>query len=202
MYKPLRENIIDLYPIPVSEQVIPRVYQGKTISQVDSLSLTANGRKLRRHNTPGLIYGKFQVPKSSNGNNKKGWDTILSSPTSDSMFRESSLFKIVIRKHPKIKSSPILGVILVHFLRPDAVPLTVRKASSHYLYHHTNVRNIQFEHGVMVPVGKRVDIRTSSLSNYVPTHKNKVITDKLGMTERQLHLSLRDFNQLFYDSSP
>ena len=55
MYKPLRENIIDLYPIPVGEQVIPRVYQGKTISQVDYLSLTANGRKLRRHNTPGLI---------------------------------------------------------------------------------------------------------------------------------------------------
>ena len=55
MNKPSRENTINLYPIPVSEQVIPRVYQGKTISQVDSLSLTANGRKLRRHNTPDLI---------------------------------------------------------------------------------------------------------------------------------------------------
>ena len=52
----------------------------------------------------------------------------------------------------------------------------------------------------MVPLEKRLDICTSSISNYLHTH-NKDKRDKQGMTNQDLHLSLRDFNQLFYDSS-
>ena len=96
-----------------------------------------------------------------------GWKTILSYPTSDIILH--SLFKIVIKKEQQIKTSAIIGIILVQFLPNNGVPLSVRKASSHYLHYHLNVRNIAFEHGVMVPAEKRLDLRTASISKYLPT---------------------------------
>ena len=176
------------------------MHQGKTTSQYKALSIIANEKKLQRNNIPGLIYGKFQVPKCARGKNRKGSDTIFCSPISDSTFYSHLLFKIVIWKEPKIKTSPIIGIILVQFLPCDGVPSSVRMASSHYLYHHTNVRNIDYEHGIMVPMEKPLDLCTSSISKYLPTRNNRK-RDKQGMINRDLHLSLRDFNQLFYDSS-
>ena len=111
MNKTIWENTIDLYPIPVSKQVIPRVYLGNPISRDKSLFIISKGKKLQRNNTPGLIYGKFQLPNHARGNNQMGWKTILSYPTSD--INLHSLFKIVIRKEPQIKTSHIIGII--HF---------------------------------------------------------------------------------------
>ena len=89
---------------------------------------------------------------------------------------------------------------MVQFIHNDEVPLSVRKASSHYLDHHSNVRNIEFEHGVMVPAKSRLDLRTSSITKYLLA-RNKGKKDVHGITNRDLHLSLLDFNQLFYDLS-
>ena len=99
-----------------------------------------------------------------------GWKTILSYPTSD--INLHSLFKIVIWKEPQIKTSPIIGIIVVQFLPNNGVPLSVRNASSHYLHYHSNVRNIAFEHGVMVPAEKRFDPCNASILKYLPT-RNK-----------------------------
>ena len=103
-------------------------------------------------------------------------------------------------KEPKIKTNSIIGIILIQFPPNNGVPLSVRKISSHYLYHHSNVRNIKFEHGVMGPAEKHLDLPILYISKYLPT-RNKGKMDVHGMNDRNLKLSLLDFNKLFHDSS-
>ena len=161
---------MDEYLVPEVHQVIPQVYQGKHISRKAALGIIGNGKKLLRQNTPGLIYGKHQVPYSPRSKNKKNWRTILCCPTSHRLWQTHSVFKIVIRKE---EDSPIIGIVLVQFLPNDGVSNNIRNASTYYLNEHSNVRNIDYEFGTMVPAQKRLDIRTSCLTKYTPTHKKR-----------------------------
>ena len=195
--KALTVKTLDLYLVPEVDQVIPQVYQGKNISRKAALDIIAEGKPYLRQNTPGLIYGKHQVPISAGSQNKMNWRTILGCPLSDRLWQSHSVFKIVIRKE---KHSPIIGVVLVQFLPNDGVSNNIRDASTFYLDQHSNVRNIEFEYGRMVPAQKRLDIRTSCLTKYTRTRNNG--NSKLPvMSEHQLGVSLFEFNQLFYQSS-
>ena len=99
MNKLMRENTTDLHPIPVTKQVIPRVYLGKTILQDKALSIISKGKKIQRNNTPYLIYDKFKLPNHACGDNQMGWKTILSFPTSN--INLHSLFKKIFGKNHK-----------------------------------------------------------------------------------------------------
>jgi len=155
--------------------------------------LITSSKKLPRRNVPGLIYGKNQVPASAQSRNSLGWKTIIGAPLKPSKFNSESLYHIKIKdnllgKHDDIK---------IQFLHENGFPNLVRRATSFYLSYHNHVRDIPFEAGTMVPAGMRFDPRTSCPIKYSSSTTKMSSQQKNIMSERDLHLALLQFNELF-----
>ncbi len=137
------------------------------------------------------------MPASPRSRKSLGWKSIIGSPSKPSKFNYESLYHIKIKdnllgKHDEIK---------IQFLHDNSVPTLVRRATSFYLSCHNHVRDIPFEAGTMVPAGMRFDPRTSCPIKYSSSTTKMNSQKKNIMSERDLHLALLQFNELFRQSS-
>jgi len=79
--------------------------------------------------------------------------------------------------------------------------MSVRKASSYYMNNHSNVKVTKHESGLMVPIGLRFYPRLGAIVNYQKCLQKRKEKTLLEMSDRDQHLALVDFNQLFMESS-
>ena len=186
---------------PFRDQVIPQVYNSNRISHKEAFKMITKGLKLQRKNIPGLTYHPDQAPSGSRDFPKNNnWKTVIRPPTETS--KTPFVFKIEIRNPAKGKKlGTLLSVVLVKFLSEDGVPPRVRNASTYFLNTHSNVRVTDHETGVMVPIGERYDPRSYRNVNYQTCSKKQKQCQQFVLSEREQHLSLLDFNELFLKSS-
>ena len=163
--------------------------------------MITKGSKLQRKNIPGLTYHPDQAPSGTRDFPKNNnWKTVIRPPTETS--KTPFVFKIEIRNPAKGKKlGTLLSVVLVKFLSEDGVPPRVRNASTYFLNTHSNVRVTDHETGVMVPIGERYDPRSYRNVNYQTCSKKQKQCQQFVLSEREQHLSLLDFNELFLKSS-
>jgi len=159
--------VIEVSPIPLEHQIIPLLYQDMPIDRQAALKIIEKGSKLPRQNFPGLTYRPEQAPTPGSNyvRNNWGWNKVLCSPTTYS--NSSPIYKIkIFQKDSDQNTSFLIGVILVHFLSIDGVPLSVQKASTYYMNNHLNVRETKHESSLIVPIGLRFDPRLAAIVNY------------------------------------
>ena len=135
------------------------------------------GRLGRRNHVNGLVYSASQVPTMKKNNN---WKYVLRPPSSLKNVTKKSAFQIKTE----------VGNIFVQYIEA-IVPNTIVNAVDYYLANHSIVRHVPGEKGLMVPIGRRVDIRSSALSMYKASRES-VLQSTHGSTS---------YNRLLGDSS-
>ena len=158
--------------IPLKNQLIPTIYKCEKITRNYAITLL-NGKQGRRDHTNGLVYcTTSEVPKD---NSKNGWDIVLRKPSRKNKQLQSA-FHICF---PSGNNSSVY----VEFI-DSPVHKDITQAVDYYLANHSRVRDVVGEKGDMVPIGRRVDIRTSTLSMYKATKSSAGSVDQYVLLNR------------------
>ena len=157
-WKPSQSHITYKRPniIPLEDQILPLLYKNKAIKNKKSLELLV-GKTGRRDQIDGLKYKYSQVPSC---NSNRSWANVIRKR------KDCSAFSFLNRT---------IGNIHIEYLVKE-VPMSIKTAVNFYLNNHSSVRGNKFESGEMCPVGRRVDVRTSCLTNY-KNRKRKLLGD-------------------------
>ena len=134
--------------------MIPLVMNKKRIKQADAIILLKQKAGMRKQIT-GLVFGIDQAPTQEKS---RGWPIVLRKPSRKKREKGSAF---------RIKNN-CFGNILVHYIHQD-VEDQIMTSTNWYLSSHSIVRNNQGEKGTMVPIGKRIDVRSSTISYYKAT---------------------------------